>query len=290
MSRKPRTSFVEPEPFESYRKRFEDHFVMDRSDDGILEVRMHTDGGPAVWGLELHKAVGQMIETVGADRENQVLILTATGDEWLGQIDDESFGIIEDDRERFERDTYDLYYYDGLRLLEKLIWDIDIPSIGVLNGPGFHSEFPLLCDLTICADDTWLYDPHLAGGLVPGDGQLLVLQHLLGPKRANYAAYMLEQIGAQQLLDWGVVNEVHPRADLMPRAREIAARMLAIDPTVRRISNHILKRPWRRALTDDLEFHLAHELWGVMVHRPKHESSTLRELQDGAKPHPGGTE
>ena len=40
---------------DDYAERWADYFTM-RREDGILEVRMHTNGGPAEWGLEIHRA------------------------------------------------------------------------------------------------------------------------------------------------------------------------------------------------------------------------------------------
>lgn len=39
--------------FEEYRDRYPD-FALERTDDGILLIRMHRDGGPAVWDERTH--------------------------------------------------------------------------------------------------------------------------------------------------------------------------------------------------------------------------------------------
>ena len=35
--------------FEEYCDRYSDSYVLEKTDDGILLVRMHTDGGPVNW-------------------------------------------------------------------------------------------------------------------------------------------------------------------------------------------------------------------------------------------------
>jgi enoyl-CoA hydratase/carnithine racemase len=266
----PMTSFVPDEPLESYAERFAEHFVLSRTDDGILEVHMHTRGGEAVWSSELHRAIGQLFAAVGNDRENEVMIFTGTGEHWLDELDAPSFAAIEDDEEVIKRRSYDVWYRDGMRLMENLVYDIDIPTIAVVNGPGFHTEFALMCDLTLCSDDAYFIEPHLHIGLAPGDGQYMVFQKLLGVKRANYAMYFSKRLDAQKALDWGLVNEVLPREELLPRARALASRIMENDPTLRRITNHIVKRPWRKLLAEDLEFHFSHEMWQSLVHRQPH--------------------
>jgi hypothetical protein len=36
--------------FEEYKDRYSDSYVLEKTADGILLVRMHTDGDPAHWG------------------------------------------------------------------------------------------------------------------------------------------------------------------------------------------------------------------------------------------------
>lgn len=261
--------FVRDESFESYQKRFKDYFHMERK-DGIIEVRMHTNGAGAVWSFEMHKALGQMFQAVGADRDNEVMILTGTGDHWLLEFSKESFSKQEDSDVVFKNTNYDLWWLDGIKLQENMLWAIDIPVISVINGPGFHTEFGLLADLTICAEDAQFFDVHWGVGLVPGDASLLVFQQLIGLKRANWAAYSVEGISAKQALDWGLVNEVHPREKLLPRAREMAALMMKQDRVVRGLTTQVMRRPWKRVFTDDFAHHFAHELYAANVNRGKH--------------------
>jgi enoyl-CoA hydratase/carnithine racemase len=242
---------------------------MDR-EDGVLTVRMHTNGREAVWSNELHKAIGQAFEVIGNDRDNEIMILTGTGEYWLRNVDRSSYEAYETDEEMFKRRSHDLWYRDGLRLLENLVHDVDIPTIAVVNGPGFHTEFALVCDLTICATDAFFVERHVHVGLVPGDGQFLVFQHLLGTKRANAAMYFAQPIGAEDALRLGLVNEVLPRGELMSRAFEISQHIKKSDPTLRRITTHLVKRPWRKLLTEDAEMHFAHEMWQALVHRVPH--------------------
>ena len=44
--------------------------------------------------------------------------------------------------------------FEGLR--SALVNDLEIPTIGILNGSGFHTEIVLMCDLTLAAEDATL--------------------------------------------------------------------------------------------------------------------------------------
>ena len=47
-------------------------------------MTLHTDGGPLHWDLEAQAELAHAFTDVGADRENRVIILTGTGDEFSG--------------------------------------------------------------------------------------------------------------------------------------------------------------------------------------------------------------
>ena len=84
-----------------------------------------------------------------------------------------------------------------------MLFDLDVPTIGAIPGPGFHWDCPMLCDVTICTEDTKIEVPHAQGGMVPGDGMGLLCQHYFGTKRGNYYMMTTRQFNAQQMLDWG---------------------------------------------------------------------------------------
>lgn len=268
-------SFVADEPFESYSKRFAEHFVMTRT-DGVIEVRMHENGGTPRWSYELHRAWPQMFAAVGADRENELLIIGGTGDRWLAQgFNEESFGI---SHAEFLRRCYDIWYVDGTKLQENQLWSVDIPVIGVINGPGHHLEIALLADLTICADDVRFMEAHIPLGMVPGDGQFLVYQELLGMKRANYLALVNGGVDASEAVQAGLVNEVLPRDQLMPRARELAAQIMQSSRVVRRLTTQLSRRRWKRLFTDDFNMHFGFELFASTVSEHSHDSVKLGNI------------
>ncbi|MCX4091259.1 enoyl-CoA hydratase/isomerase family protein [Nocardia sp. alder85J] len=252
--------------FEEYSKKYADYFVMTR-EDGILELRMHTDGGPAQFGFATHNAWGQAWQEIGNDPDNEVLILTGTGDQWIAT----------DGRKPADRDlkdivpvapppsfSYEHTYYDATKLLENMVFGIDIPTIAAINGPSpAHTEFGLLCDITLAAEHTTILDPHFPTGVAPGDGLQLTLQEALGTKRAAYYLYTATPIDARTALELGLVNEVLPLDGLLPRAREIAEAIMRQPRTARRFTHAIAQRPWKRRLVQDLGFGLAHEMFGA---------------------------
>ena len=80
-----KVKLVEDMQLEEYRDRFKEHFIMQR-ENGILEIRMHTEGGEAKWSKELHRALPQIFQIAGADRKNEVITTNTALFSWRGAL------------------------------------------------------------------------------------------------------------------------------------------------------------------------------------------------------------
>lgn len=270
--------FVDPPRFEDYRERFAEFFTMERRDDGVILVAGHTDGGPIQLSVQNHRALGQMLKTVGADPDNELLILTGTGEEFMMDSDPEGFALEDADMPHW---AYEYAYKDGRINVSSLVNDLEIPTIGIMNGPGFHSEIVLMCDLTLAADDATIFDLHYDIGSVPADGIHTCFQELLGVKRAAYALLTGEAFTAQQALELGMVNEVLPRDQLVSRAYTIADHIMSQPRTTRRLTTQIVRRPWRQRITSDLDGGFGIQMFGhVAKQRSIHGREGIASVVD----------
>ena len=248
--------FIPGRSLDSYQDRFAGHFALERR-DGVLVIRAHRGGQPALWSRGLLNAWNLLLADAGADRDNELIIITGTGDAWLAGAEPASFAQPVSD---WHSDLIDEQYNDGIRLLERLILDIDVPTIAVINGPGPRLELPLLCDLTLCAPDVVIGDGNFRAGSVPGDGMYLILRELAGVKRASQIVYTGQGITAGEAQRLGILNEVLPREDLLPRALDLAAQIMDRPRTARRLTHGLLTRTWQRSLITGLRDSYAHQL------------------------------
>jgi enoyl-CoA hydratase/carnithine racemase len=277
--------FLPTPRFEEYSKFFEDFFILERRGDGVLLARAHTTGGSIQLSVQNHRALGQMLKTVGADPENEILILTGSGEDFMMHADPAGFELEQEDLAHW---AYEYAYKDGRINVSSLVNDLEIPTIGVFNGSGFHSEILLMCDLTLCADDARIYDLHYGIGSVPGDGIHSCFEELLGVKRAAYALLTGEAIDAQTALDYGMVNEVLPREELIDRAFAIADHIMSQPRTVRRLTTQIVRRPWKKRIVDDLDGGFGIQMFGhvakgAAVHSDSHIASSGDYVREGRR-------
>jgi enoyl-CoA hydratase/carnithine racemase len=243
-----------------------------RDEMGVLTIRLHSAGEALVWSDRVHRQLPDLFETVARDRENRVVVLTGTGSSFItlpagyserlagggASAVDWSHGI-----------------WEGNRLLHGLL-NIDVPMIAAVNGPvDVHSELAVLCDIVVCADDTYFQDAaHVPAGLVPGDGMQVIWPLLLGPNRGRHFLLTGARIDATRCLELGVVSDVVPRDDVLPIASAYARRLARLNPIVLQNTRHVLVRPLRRALGEDLHGGLALEALASLAGR-----SWLRDVE-----------
>lgn len=280
--RQTKTKMVDWFKFEQYKEMFKEHFVMERREDGVILIRMHTQGGPQTWSMELHRAIGQMWRIVGTDSENEVAIFTGTGHDWIIEFEPASW---EPEITEPEYTRYEHMFVDGRRMLIALIQDVEFPTIGALNGDGGHTELALMCDIAIMADDIIIGDPHFAYDIVPGDGIHSCFFELMGTRKGAYYMLTSKNLNAQEALAADLVCEVVPRERLIPRAYEIADFIMARHRTVRRLTAQLVRRPWKQRIVDDLDMAFGTEMFGDFCKNVEHSNIKSRDwfLGDGSK-------
>ncbi|MGQ0699096.1 MAG: enoyl-CoA hydratase/isomerase family protein [Panacagrimonas sp.] len=240
-----------------YRYNFKTADVS-RDAAGVLTVRMHSHGGPLIWGALPHAEMGELFAAIASDRDNRVVVLTGTGDAFTTLPAGAGIGGLA--KGEYPAEVWDRIIWEGNRLLNQLL-DIEVPMIAAVNGPStVHSELAVLCDIVLAAESAYFQDaPHFPGQLVPGDGIQIVWPLLLGPNRGRYFLLTGQKIGAAEARDLGVVGEVLPVEKLLPRAYELAADLASRNPVLLRNTRHVLTRPIKRALAHDLHAGLAFE-------------------------------
>jgi enoyl-CoA hydratase/carnithine racemase len=248
--------FIKPRQLEDYAGRYAEHFVLTRT-AGVLEIRTHANGQPAPFSRGLLNGWGQVLHDVGADPANEVVIISGTGDRWLDGVSPASFA---EPMHDWHRDLVWEQFRDGVTLLERLVVDIDVPTIGILNGPGPRQELPLMCDITLCADTVTIADGNFQAGSVPGDGMFLALSELLGPKRAAWCVYTGQGIPAAEAQQLGLVNEVAATSDLLPRAHELAQVMRGQPRHSRGPTHRLVARQWQQRVIAELRGQYAQQL------------------------------
>jgi hypothetical protein len=71
--------------FEEYQGKYK-HVTMERR-DGILQMTLHSEGGPLKWGGPPHEELSYAFYDVARDHGNRCVIITGTGDAFCAEVD-----------------------------------------------------------------------------------------------------------------------------------------------------------------------------------------------------------
>jgi enoyl-CoA hydratase/carnithine racemase len=235
-----------------YRNAFP-HAKLTRSDDGVLEVVLHTNGDTLIFNGQAHEEFVDLFHEIGADAETRVVILTGAGNAFIDNIEGEGFDF-------FTPRGYDKVYREGRKILSNLL-DIGVPVIAAVNGPTtVHSEYVLLSDIVIATPDTIFQDKaHFAFGIVPGDGIHSLWPEVIGSVRGRTFVLTRQIIGAEEAKALGVVSEIVPRDRLLSRARDIAGGLTQLPPLTTSYTRMALTQRLRRLVDDSVAYGLALE-------------------------------
>lgn len=243
---------------EDYATKYESLQI--KRQDGVLEITLHTNSKSLVFGKTVHEELGFAFADIAADRENKVVILTGTGENFCTDFDPESFKSFNGLGKNITAIGWDHTVWRGQHNIRRQL-EISIPMIGVLNGPAtVHSELALLGDIVLAADTTVIQDfPHFGNGVAPGDGVQVIFPLLMGLNRGRYFLLTQQKLSAQEALDLGLVNEVLPRHELLPRARELAARIAQQPPLALRYARLLLTQRLKQLMDESVGYGLALE-------------------------------
>jgi enoyl-CoA hydratase/carnithine racemase len=249
--------------FAEYKDRYP-NYRFELSDDGILLMQCHTDGGSLVWDWKAHDEMSDAFADIAGDREIKVVIHTGTGENYNADwgpsgVDKPMYKVMEGDRGRMKLDEKAWY---GRMLIENVL-AVEVPVITAVNGPcNIHSEVALLGDIVLASDDAYFQDlAHFPRGMVPGDGQHVIWPMLVGRNRARYMLLTGRKLPAQEALEWGVVAEVLPKPQLLDRAWELAHELAKRPPLALRYTRLLFTQDFKRAFLNELAHGLARETY-----------------------------
>lgn len=189
---------------------------------------------------EVLNDLNTLVDTVNADPEIRVLILTGSGEKAFvaGADIGEMSSLTKEEGEAFGKKGNDVF-----RKLETL----PIPTIAAVNGYalGGGCELSMACDIRIASDTAVFGQPETGLGITPGFGGTQRLARLIGPGMAKQLIYSARNIKADEALRIGLVNAVYPAEELMAAAEKLAETIAKNAP--------IAVRACKQAINEGLE-------------------------------------
>lgn len=190
------------------------HIILDRTDErNAVNLPMMLEIGQAVDDAEKAFHAGDV----------RVLIVRAEGRVFSQGIDLTAL----DDYVELYGDNWRNNLFATTRTLQEVLTKLErssLPSICLIQGfcIGTGFEIALACDFRIVAERTRISLPETRLGIVPDVGGTARLVNLIGSSRAKEVILTGRTIDLSQAEQWGMINAIVPKNDLMTKANELA--------------------------------------------------------------------
>ncbi|WP_068281010.1 enoyl-CoA hydratase/isomerase family protein [Aldersonia kunmingensis] len=217
----------------------------------------------------LHWALANVWRQLAADREAKVVILTGAGRafsaggdlDWITSFLDDPVARDESIRE-------------GAQIIEELL-RFPLPVIAAVNGPavGLGGSIAVLSDVVLMSETAYLADPHVAVGLVAGDGGA-AFWPLLGPiLRSRQYLYTGDRIPAATAVELGLASQTSSPEDLLADAQRLAQRFAAQPAEALQATKRVVNMYLSQALAGPMQAGFAAEV--VTMQSDEHKARLL---------------
>jgi enoyl-CoA hydratase len=222
--------------------------------------RPHADNAVTT---ELAAQLIEVLETVAARPSVRCAILTGAGDRAFS-VGGDLYQRKQMTKEQWlrQRQVFDRVLYT-LRTLRR-------PIITAVHGMAYGGgcEMAISTDFIIASDEAVFGQPEAIVGLSAGGGSPVFLPRLLPPGMAMQMLMTGEPITAQEAYRLGMVNAVHPKAELMNAVLKIAETIASNSPTavqsVKRAVQNGQGEPVEQAVAIMMDEH-----WRSVVHQDR---------------------
>lgn len=203
--------------------------VHSRSDGAITHITIDRQDKLNALNHEVIAGLESAFAAAGADPTCRVVVLTGAGERAFVAGADIA------ELQRLDATAARAFLQRGHALMER-IETLGKPVIAAVNGfaLGGGCELALACTLRIAADSALLGLPEVGLGLIPGYGGTQRLTRLLGRGRALHMMLTGKPVKAPQALEWGLVTEVVPAAELADSVARLAGALAGSAPLAMR--------------------------------------------------------
>lgn len=223
-----------------------DHCNVTRSENGVAQLTICNAGPLNILNSATINDVRQGLELLAADETIRVLIVAGSGEKsMIGGADIKEMATLDQ--------TSAETFITGLRDLCEAARQFPSPVIARLRGwcLGGGLEFAAACDLRIASQEAKFAMPEVKVG-IPSVIHAALLPRLIGWGRARWLILTAATIDATTALNWGLVDQVVPEADLDSAIAATAASIAECGPVAMRNQKALLRQWEELPLTESV--------------------------------------
>ncbi len=225
--------------------------ILYEKSDGVVTLTLNRPERHNAFNLAMAGELHQAWTDIKADPEVVCAIVTGAGDKAFCtgfDVSDVASGSTAGESAVAYEDSPIL----KLTAIHNRCWKPVITAVnGMVVGGGLH--FIADSDLIVCAEHATFFDTHVKVGLVAGLEPVGLARRI--PLEAALRMALLggsERMSAAEAVEIGLVGEVLPAADVMPRARDLAQKIAQHSPSALARSKQAVWESLDRGLHDGL--------------------------------------
>lgn len=169
-----------------------------------LTIMMNRPEVLNAFGGPMHAEIIDALAFARDDTGSDVVVITGAGRAFSAGGGIEGMRRVIDDPALFDKEAGEA------KALIFTLLEIEKPVVARINGPaiGLGATIALFCDVTFAGESAKISDPHVAIGLVAGDGGAIIWPALVGLNRAKEFLLTGDPLTAAQAGEIGLVNHV----------------------------------------------------------------------------------
>jgi len=189
--------------------------------DGVLTITLNRPERLNAWTATMSRELIEALDRADADDEVRVIIVTGAGRGFCAGADLAGGGDTFDYRER--RNASSVPRDNGGQFTLRAFASTK-PVIAAINGPavGVGATMTLPMDVRLAADDARMGFVFTRRGIVPEACSSWFLPRVVGISRAMEWVATGRVFTAQEALEGGLLRSLHPAAQLLDAARDLA--------------------------------------------------------------------
>ena len=220
--------------------------VMLDIDAPLATVRLNRPEKRNALSSEMLIQLGEALEKIASESDVRLLVLTGQGEAFCAGTDVAALAQLDESDARRVAEL-------GQAVCNQIEY-LPVPAIAAINGvaAGGGCELALACHLRVAARSATFSLPEIKLGVIPAYGGTQRLGREIGRGRAMEMILTGKTISADEALQFGLVNRVVDREQLLAQTGTLAAEILALAP--------LAIRACLTAVTQGLEMPLAEGL------------------------------
>ncbi len=239
----------------------------------LLTITLNQPDSLNAVDLALHEDLAEIFHFAAQDSASDVVVLTGAGKAFSAGGNLDHLANNAANPELFDEEV---------RLAKRIIYsmlDLEKPLICRMNGHavGLGATLALFCDVIFAVDSAKIGDPHVALGLVAGDGGAVIWPQLVGLARAKEFLLSGELLRAERAQAIGLVNHVVPAEELDARVDAFCDKLLAGATNAIRWTKVLLNMELKRVANSVMEAGIAYEAVAVRSWEHREGVQALRD-------------